>query len=274
MLEEAAVEFPVDKRLFALIALALMWTLEGWLPFFHEFNERGKRYPHAGRNLAVGAFNAAVMVALFAGLVVYVAAGARSAGFGLLPWLGPHRLGLPPWAETIAAVLVFDAWMYLWHRINHIIPFLWRFHRVHHSDPRMDVTSGVRFHPGEIALSFMARIFMVPLLGISIGQLAVYESILLPVIMLHHSNIAIPPGADVALRWIIVSPNMHRVHHSDWQPETDSNYASVFSWWDRIFGSYRWREDYRAITFGLHEFQDEAWQTLRGILKTPLRKDE
>jgi sterol desaturase/sphingolipid hydroxylase (fatty acid hydroxylase superfamily) len=255
------------KSAAAFIVMAVLWGLEGWLPLFHEFNERGGRYPHAGRNLALGAFNAAVMGALFGGLVVFAAARARGAGFGLLPWLG-----LPGWAELLAAILIFDAWMYLWHRLNHMVPFFWRFHRVHHSDPRMDVTSGVRFHPGEIALSFLTRALAVPLLGMAIWQLAIYETILLPVILFHHSNLALPARADAVLRWIIVSPNMHRVHHSDFGPETDSNYASVFSGWDRIFGSFREREDYGAIRFGLAEYRDEEWHSLKGILKTPLGK--
>jgi sterol desaturase/sphingolipid hydroxylase (fatty acid hydroxylase superfamily) len=262
-------EFAANKSTAALVALAVLWTLEGWIPFFHDFNERGKRFPHAGRNFALGAFNALVMGALFSGLVVWASTRARGSGMGLLPWLG-----LPAWAETLLAVLIFDAWMYLWHRLNHIVPILWRFHRVHHSDPRMDVTSGVRFHPGEIALSFLVRIPVVPLLGITVWQLALYESLLLPVILFHHSNLAISGKADAVLRWIIVSPNMHRVHHSDWQPETDSNYASVFSWWDRIFRSYRWREDYHAIQYGLREFADPGWHTLKGILKTPLKKQK
>ena len=256
-------EFIGDKTIAALGVLAVLWSLEGFLPFFHEFNERGKRYPHAGRNLAVGAFNALVMGALFSGMVVFAAARAR--GAGLLP-----RLGLSPWAEAALAILLFDAWMYLWHRLNHVIPFLWRFHRVHHSDPRMDVTSGVRFHPGEIALSFMARVLVVPLLGMSLWQLALYESILLPVILFHHSNVAIPGRVDAVLRLVIVSPNMHRVHHSDRQLETDSNYASIFSWWDRFLGSYRWREDCHSIRYGLRDFTDSRWHTLKGILKTPL----
>ncbi|MEE9273682.1 MAG: sterol desaturase family protein [bacterium] len=255
------------KTLAALIALALLWFLEGWIPFFADFNERGRRLPHAGRNLAVGAFNALVLGALFAGVMVLAAGRARAAGFGLLP-----RLGLPAPAEALAAFLLFDAWMYLWHRINHLVPFLWRFHRVHHSDPRMDVTSAVRFHPVEIALSFLSRLLVVPLLGMALWHLALYESVLLPVILLHHSNLALSPRLDAALRRVIVSPDMHRVHHSDLPAETDSNYASVFSWWDRLFGTHRRREEVRGIRYGLKEFADERWHTLGGILSTPFRR--
>lgn len=251
----------------ALAALVILWFLESWFPFFYEFNQTRERFTHAWRNLLMGALNALVLGALFAGVTAYVASYAREAGFGLFPWLS---LGI--WTEIIIAILIFDAWMYLWHRLNHVIPLLWRFHQVHHSDPRMDVTSGVRFHPGEIALSHLARLIVIPFLGLDLWHLVIYESLLLPVILLHHSNVALPARLDAILRCLIVSPNMHRVHHSNWQPETDSNYSSVFSIWDRIFRSYRWRDDYHTIQYGLTQLTEEKWHTFKGILSTPFRK--
>ena len=255
-----------DKSLTALVVLTLLWFLEGWIPFFSDFNQFGKRLSHAWKNLAVGAINAMVLGALFAGTMVFLISKAQGAGFGLLLWLQ-----LPPWLEIPLAILIFDAWMYTWHRMNHVVPFLWRFHQIHHSDPRMDVTSAVRFHPGEIALSFLTRFLVVPILGMTLWELALYESILLPVILLHHSNVALSDRADAALRLVIVSPNMHRIHHSNLQPETDSNYSSIFSWWDRILGSHRKREDYRSIQYGLEELTDSKWHTLKGIFETPFR---
>jgi sterol desaturase/sphingolipid hydroxylase (fatty acid hydroxylase superfamily) len=170
----------------------------------------------------------------------------------------------------ILVILAFDLWMYLWHRANHRIPFLWRFHRMHHSDPEMDASTGLRFHPGEQLLSGMARLLVIPVLGVSITQLAVYEALLLPVILFHHSNVAIPDWMDRGLRALVVTPAMHRVHHSRWQPETDSNYGSVFPWWDRLLGSFRLREDARTIHLGLDEFDGPGWQSLGGMLRTPL----
>lgn len=260
-------ELLAQKPAVAVIVLALLWAFESWLPFFAEFNETKKRLPHAGRNFALGAFNALVLGGLFTGSMVWAAAWAAEQGFGLL-----HQFQLTLWEAGALSVVLFDGWMYLWHRINHIVPYLWRFHRVHHSDPRMDVTSGVRFHPGEIILSFLARIAVVPLLGLELWQLALYEALLLPVILFHHSNVAVPGRIDRLIRWVIVSPNMHRVHHSDFQPETDSNYASIFSIWDRLFRSYRWREDYHSIRFGLYEYRGARWHTLRGMLEIPFRR--
>src|SRR5215813_5385924 len=119
-----------------------------------------------------------------------------------------------------AAILLFDAWMYLWHRANHQLDFLWRFHRVHHSDPEMDVTTAIRFHAGEILISSALRLAVIPLLGITNRQLLVYEMLLLPVILFHHSNVLIPERLDAILRLVIVTPAIHRVHHSRLRAET------------------------------------------------------
>jgi sterol desaturase/sphingolipid hydroxylase (fatty acid hydroxylase superfamily) len=246
----------------AVGVLALLWLLETWAPLFVD---RPHRYRHAFRNLAVGAANMAVIGLAFAAATAAVADRAAAARFGLL-----HRLPATPWLELALGFLLFDAWMYLWHRANHRAPFLWRFHRMHHSDPAMDVTTALRFHFGEIAISSALRLAVVPLLGLAVWQVILYETILLPVIAFHHSNVALPERWDRLLRAVIVSPNMHRVHHSDWRPETDSNYASIFSWWDRLGGTFRRREDVKTLRYGLREFDGEEWQSLWGLMKTPL----
>ena len=159
--------------------------------------------------------------------------------------------------------------MYLWHRANHRILFLWRFHRMHHSDPQMDVTTALRFHTGELVFSSLLRFAVVPLLGMNLWQLIFYEILLLPIIQFHHSNVNLPESWDRCLRTIIVTPNIHRVHHSRWQPETDSNYSSIFSFWDRVFGSFRLRKDSHTIQYGLYTYDAQEWQTTWGMLKTP-----
>lgn len=257
------------KTLVSLGGLVLLWFLETWFPFFVEFNQTKSRWTHAVRNLAFGAVNAFVIGAFFAGAVALVAGWTREAGFGLLPWLA-----LPLWAEVLLAILIFDAWMYWWHRINHEIPFLWRFHKVHHTDPRVDVTSAVRFHPGEIILSYIARLLVIPLLGMALWQMVLYEAILLPIILLHHSNVGLPSMMDAALRAVIVSPNMHRLHHSDCMPETNSNYSSVFSWWDWVFRSYSRRDDVHDVRYGLEQSTSPDWHTFRGMIITPFRKSK
>jgi len=174
--------------------------------------------------------------------------------------------------QWVTAIVFFDCWQYWWHRLNHRIPLLWRFHSVHHADAELDVSSGVRFHTGEMMLSFIARLAVIPLLGITLPQLAIYEAISLPVILFHHSNLRISGGLDRRLRWFIVTPWMHFVHHSRWQPETDSNYSSLLSVWDRIFGSFRLREKPEEISLGLNEWQEREWRRLPGMLAAPFRK--
>ena len=164
-----------------------------------------------------------------------------------------------------------DGWTYGWHRLNHRVPFLWRFHRAHHSDAQMDVTTASRFHIGEILFSNCLRIPLILLLGIQLWELVLYETALLAVIQFHHANVGVPPRLDQLLRCFIVTPAMHKVHHSRWQPETDSNYSSLLSIWDRLFRSFRLRDDPRTIQFGLDEFARPENQTLAGILKTPLK---
>jgi len=146
------------------------------------------------------------------------------------------------------------------HNANHRVPFLWRFHRMHHTDMEMDSTSAIRFHTLEIVFSSCLRLAVAPLLGIEFTHLFVYEICLQPVIIFHHSNIAFPEKWDRILRALIVTPNMHRVHHSLETYETNSNYSSVFSVWDRLAGTFRKREDMATLTFGLKEFREPYCQ--------------
>ena len=248
----------------ATLALAILWLVEGALPMFEG---RSARAGHGARNLALGVGNAAVTAIIFAAATLVVTEGARERGFGLL-----HLLDPPGWARIALAVLLFDAWQYLWHRLNHQVPFLWRFHQVHHSDAELDATSGLRFHTGEIVLSSIARLAVLPLLGLTVAELLVYETILLPIILFHHSNLRVPGAVDRGLRWLVVTPWMHWVHHSDYQPETDSNYSSIFSFWDRAFGSFRLRSEPREIRLGLDNMHRSEWGTLRGMLAMPFRR--
>jgi len=254
------------KTLVAAAFLVVLWTAEGFLPFFPEFPGRIRdRIGHDLRNLTLGLGNALLVALLFGGLFVVQESWADGAGFGLL-----RVLDLPVWLQLVVAVLFFDLWMYAWHRANHRIGFLWRFHRMHHSDPALDASTGVRFHPGELILSSVARLAILPLLGMSLWHLAVYEAILLPVVLFHHSNVRFPRWMDLGLLAVIVTPAMHRVHHSRLQPETDSNYGSIFPWWDRLFRSFRLRQDPSTIEIGLDGLSDGRWQSIGGLLRTPL----
>lgn len=256
------------KTLVAALALVMLWTAESLIPFYHEFEEgMGARLRHDARNLLLGIGNALLLSVLFGGLFVAQEVWAGGHGIGLL-----RLVSWPGWLQFVLAVVFFDLWMYVWHRANHEIPFLWRFHRMHHSDPEVDATTGFRFHPGEQVLSGLTRLAVLPLLGMSLWHLALYEALLLPVILFHHSNVSLPRWLDHGLLAVVVTPAMHRVHHSRWQPETDSNYGSIFPYWDRLFRSFRLRDDAHTIELGLEEFDGEEWQNLGGLLKTPLAR--
>ncbi|MEO8167536.1 MAG: sterol desaturase family protein, partial [bacterium] len=186
--------------------------------------------------------------------------------FGLL-----HMLGLQGLAEDVTAFVLVDIWMYWWHRINHAVPFLWRFHRMHHSDPAMDVTTATRFHVGEIILSSVIKLALIPLLGIPIGVLILFDFVQLPIISFHHANIHVHPAFDNILAFFIVTPFMHKVHHSRIKSETDSNFSSLLSIWDRVFGSFVHKDNCAEIKFGLDGFDDDEMQSVKGLLITPLR---
>ena len=184
--------------------------------------------------------------------------------FGLL-----NQVDLPPLIAALIAFLLFDLWMYLWHIAVHRIRPLWRLHRVHHIDTGMDCTTALRFHPLEVAAAAFLRVGILILLGMSVTQLFIYVVVFHPVILFHHSNIALPEKWDRRLRAVIVTPNMHRVHHSIEGKEFNSNYGSVFSFWDRLARTFRKRKNTLTITYGLRIFRERKWQTLRGMLINP-----
>jgi sterol desaturase/sphingolipid hydroxylase (fatty acid hydroxylase superfamily) len=252
----------------SLSVLTLLLAWESLVPFFAWFaGNTAERVRHGLRNVALGVLNALVTGLAFAALWWTTAQWAQAHEFGVLHWMV-----LPIWGRLAAAFLLFDAWMYWWHRLNHRMSFLWRFHRTHHSDLRMDVTTANRFHIGEIMLSSVLRVPVIALLGLQPWQLASYELAMFTVVQLHHANIALPNWLDRALRVIIVTPCIHKVHHSRWQTETDSNYSSLFSFWDRLFGTLRLRDNPHTLQFGLQEFDGAENHTLAGLLATPLKQ--
>ncbi len=245
-----------------MAALALCLWAESFFPLFMDRAGR-LRWLHVARNLTIGLINGAILTFGFSGLILSAVQWGELHQIGLM-----HQLPLPAQAEPWVGFLAFDGWMYFWHRANHRLALLWRFHRVHHSDDAVDSSSAYRFHLGEMVISTLLRLAVIPLLGIRLADLLLYELILQPVILFHHSNIDLPARLDGWLRLAVVSPNMHRVHHSDWPQETNSNYASIFSFWDRIWGTYRQRNA-ALLRYGLKEFRHPRWQSLGGMLVNP-----
>ena len=198
-------------------------------------------------------------------LAVGAALDAGAQGWGLF-----NALSWPFWVEVILAVLILDLAIWAQHLITHKIPILWRLHRVHHADVDMDVTTAIRFHPVEIALSMILKIGLVYLLGPAAVAVILFEILLNGTAMFNHANIRLPLGLDAALRRVLVTPDMHRVHHSLHRHEHDSNYGFALSIWDRLFGTYiaQPAAGHDQMQVGL-EWQDDRPSHLGWSLRLP-----
>ena len=243
----AAYRLPVAAVV--LVGLLAWEMARPFLPLFAATANPGRaRGRHGLGNLGLGLVNGLLGAGLFVGLWAGVTSWTAGRGFGLLNLLGQHSV----WRWPLA-LLVLDAWTYTWHRLNHRLPFLWRFHRLHHSDQQMDVTTATRFHVVEIAFSSLLRLPLLALLGARLDELAIYETLLFAVVQFHHANIGLPEHLDRVLRWVIVTPALHKVHHSVRRSEADSNFSSLFSWWDRLFGTWLLLPGDRPIQFGVED---------------------
>ena len=165
-------------------------------------------------------------------------------------------------------LIVYDMFLYFWHRANHEVPFLWRFHHVHHLDETLDVSSGVRFHPGEVILSCVVRCAIIVAFNISLVNLVIIEAIVLISSAFHHSNIQIPKKIENILSYIIVTPSIHWVHHHKRQKETDANYCTIFSVWDLVFRTKSNFKRYLGMPIGVENDQD---QTISKLVVRPLK---
>ncbi|MCY3754375.1 MAG: sterol desaturase family protein [Alphaproteobacteria bacterium] len=222
-------------------------------------------------NLGLAAFNTALVWLLVPLAPVALAVIAESRGWGLL-----NLVELPFWLEVLLAVIVLDFAIYLQHVVFHAVPALWRLHRMHHADLDFDVTTGARFHPVEILLSVAIKLAAVALIGAPAAAVLIFEILLNATSMFNHGNLRMPAWLDRMLRWIVVTPDMHRVHHSDIPAETDSNFGFNLPWWDRLFGTYRAqpRLGHEGMTIGLDRFRQREDLHLHRMLLQPLRRGE
>ena len=184
-------------------------------------------------------------------------------------------LTLPYFLTCIVSILLLDVFIYAQHVVFHKIEWLWRFHRMHHSDTHIDVTTGIRFHPVEIVLSLLIKFAVIVLFGIPALAILIFEIILNATSMITHSNLYVPIWLDKILRWFLVTPDMHRIHHSVHRQETDSNYGFNLSIWDRIFGTYTEepRDTHEKMLIGIEKFRDPREQVIDKLLTQPFRKD-
>lgn len=243
----------------------LFWVIEGVFPLF-QFEY--KKLRHAALNLVLNGIFLVIGLA-FAGLLVWSSAYVNEHAFGVLHWVE-----LPLWAQAVLGVLLLDFFgAYLIHWIEHKIPILWRFHLVHHSDTTVDVTTGLRHHPGEAVFRMIFTIIGVIIVGAPIWIVFLYQSISALFAHLTHANIRMPKKLDRALSWIFITPLMHKVHHHYTQPLTDTNYGNIFAVWDRLFGTFAQVEDTNDLRYGIDtHMEDSENGHLGNLLKIPFQK--
>jgi sterol desaturase/sphingolipid hydroxylase (fatty acid hydroxylase superfamily) len=167
-----------------------------------------------------------------------------------------YAFSLPYWLHIVFSILILDFFIYVWHLLNHKVPLLWRFHRVHHSDINMDASTASRFHLGELLLSGLVRLAVIYTFGVPLPAYILFEIFVNISIQFHHSSISINPAFEKIWIWLFIPPSMHRVHHSVKIAERDSNYGVIFSWWDRIMGTFTWGIDQSRIIIGIGSHRD------------------
>ena len=260
---EPAVRLLAFAGIFAAMAL-----LELLSPRRRQGVTRTQRWPS---NLGIVALNTLLARLVFPMTAVALAALGEAKGWGLL-----HAIGLPDWATVLLGVILLDLAIYLQHVLVHAVPALWRLHRMHHADLEFDVTTGARFHPIEILLSMVLKLMVIAALGPPAVAVLVFEILLNATAMFNHSNVRIPDRLDRVLRLIVVTPDMHRIHHSVVPRETNSNFGFNLPWWDRLFGTYRAEPAAGQVgmTIGIEQFRDASEQRLDRMLTQPFREDD
>ncbi|MDA0986066.1 MAG: sterol desaturase family protein [Bacteroidetes bacterium] len=252
------------RTIILAFSLVFCWALEGAIPLF---NFQYNKYKHASVNLFF-TLTTILINLTFATILLLAAEWTVQNKIGIL-----YLMDLPIWLHAIFAIMLMDMIGAYWiHRLMHTFSFGWKLHRIHHIDTKVDATTALRAHPAESILRAIFLLFGILIAGAEIWMVMLYQSISVLNAQIEHANIKFPKWFDNFLEIFIVSPDMHKVHHSRKQIETDSNFANIFSIWDRIFGSYRKVEDTESIEYGLAEFRTEKDDTITSLLKNPFRK--
>lgn len=253
------------RSLLLVLGISFFWILEGAVPLF-RFKYR--KWRHALPNFFFTLTTIVINFAL-AFLLLNTADWVRDNDFGIINWL-PE---MPLWLYVLLGVLLLDLiGAYLAHYVEHKVKPLWMIHLVHHTDHEVDTTTANRHHPFESLIRFFFTLTGVFLVGTPIGIVMLYQSLSLLATQFTHANIRLPRKVDRALSWVLVSPDMHKVHHHYVLPYTDSNYGNIFSIWDRLFGTYM-ELDRETIVYGVDTFPDrEENASVAGLLKQPFHK--
>lgn len=263
LIHEPAVRLLAFAGIFAAMAL-----LELLAPRRQQAVTRTQRWPS---NLGIVVLNTLLARLVFPMTAVSLAALGETKGWGLF-----HAIGLPAWAAVLIGVTLLDLAIYLQHVLVHAVPALWRLHRMHHADLEFDVTTGARFHPIEILLSMALKLMVIAAVGPPAVAVLIFEVLLNATAMFNHSNVRIPERLDRMMRLIVVTPDMHRIHHSVVPKETNSNFGFNLPWWDRLFGTYRAEPaaGQLGMTIGIEQFRDVSEQRLDRMLTQPFREGD
>ncbi|MBD3243979.1 MAG: sterol desaturase family protein [Chitinivibrionales bacterium] len=244
-------------------AFAVLLAAENAFPLRHRTRSRKRRYlANAGIAIAMGVASAIEKRAVHA------------AGTRLNAWMSPVRgtVRVPGWLSVGLKFLAMDCAYYLWHRLNHVNGYFWRFHAVHHMDPDLDVTTALRFHFGEILHSTAFRTVQLTVAGPSPRLRTTFDTVFELCVLFHHSNLRLPPRIDRALNAVTVTPRMHGIHHSVVRDERNANYSAVFAWWDMLFGSLRLDIPQERLTIGVVPLPTYDTESVPTMLAKPFRR--
>jgi len=246
---------------FGIFALMAGWEMLA--PRRQQEYSRRTRWPN---NIGIVVLNTVILRLAFPTTAVGLAIAAESSSWGLF-----NSFPFPGWLTVILAVVLLDFAIYLQHVLVHAVPALWRLHRMHHADLEFDVTTGARFHPLEILLSMVLKLMVIGALGAPALAVLIFEVLLNGTAMFNHGNVRLPKRLDRVLRWFVVTPDMHRVHHSVVVNETNSNFGFNLPWWDRLFGTYRDQpaKGHEAMTIGIEQFRTGRDLRLDRLLVQP-----
>jgi sterol desaturase/sphingolipid hydroxylase (fatty acid hydroxylase superfamily) len=252
---EQLAQFPSGKGVVLVLTFVMLFILERRFPAAHWFGGASR----VVKNLVLAGFNFIASPLI----VIPVSAWAAFHGLHWRPdwWSGYLGLGID--------LLLLDLWIYWWHRANHVLPFLWRFHEVHHLDEMLDTTSALRFHFGEVVLSSLVRAVVIFILAVPLTSVVVFETLVLVSALFHHSNVKLPSWFERVLGWIVVTPAIHWVHHHAIRRDTDSNYSTILSIWDRLFASCSLHKRSADMKIGV---EDGAECGLPGLIVRPFHR--
>jgi len=240
---------------------AVLAALETKFSGYKEKIPRVLRWPH---HFLLVALNVVIFQVMLPSFCLLAAISAFSGGFGLF-----NQVKVPDAFGIVFTIIFLDWMLYYFHRVYHAVPWLWKIHRVHHTDVEVDVTTGLRFHPLEISITIFMEVVVIYLLGAPVYGVFLFQMWIGVSTLFNHSNIQIPAAFEKVIRWFIITPDMHRVHHSANPPETNSNFGFNFSWWDRFFMTYHETVDPKKEKLGLNIFEEIRYSRFKSLLMQP-----